>query len=92
MDTTVSLHFMNQEFAKLNQFDELAPIPDNPIPEEGKTVDPTVITKLEKQRTLHRESEELCVGHIKNSLSDWLYDLYSPVKDPRELWNALELK
>nr|KAJ0209067.1 hypothetical protein LSAT_V11C400185590 [Lactuca sativa] len=118
MDTTASLHFMNQEFSKLDQFDgqnytrwaekvkfmlhvlklsyvldpKLAPIPDDPIPKEGEFVDPTVITELEKQRILRRESEELCVGHIKNSLSDRLFDLYSPVKDPKELWNALELK
>ena len=118
MDTTASLHFMNQEFAKLDQFDgqnytrwaekvkfmlhvlklsfvldpKLAPIPENPIPKEGEFVDPAVIAELEKQRILRRESEELCVGHIKNSLSDRLYDLYSPVKDPKELWNALELK
>ncbi|XP_023746718.1 uncharacterized protein LOC111894857 [Lactuca sativa] len=118
MDTTASLHFMNQEFAKLDQFDgqnytrwaekvrfmfhvlklafvldpKPAPIPTNPIPEAGKTVDPAVIAELEKQRTMRRESEELCVGHIKNSQSDRLYDLYSLIKDPRELWNALELK
>nr|KAJ0204663.1 hypothetical protein LSAT_V11C500280120 [Lactuca sativa] len=118
MDTTASLHFMNQEFVKLDQFDgqnytrwaekvkfmlhvlklsfvldpKLPPIPDNPIPKEGESVDPAVIAELEKQRILRRESEELCVGHIKNSLSDRLYDLYSPVKDPKELWNALELK
>ncbi|XP_052625720.1 uncharacterized protein LOC128132793 [Lactuca sativa] len=71
---------------------KLPPIPDNPIPKEGESVDPTVIAELKKKRILHRESEELCVGHIKNSLSDRLYDLYSPVKDPKELWNALELK
>ncbi|KAL7595055.1 hypothetical protein Lser_V15G28998 [Lactuca serriola] len=118
MDTTASLHFMNQEFAKLDQFDgqnytrwaekvkfmlhvlklsfvldpKLTLIPENPIPKEGESVDPAVIAELEKQRILRRESEELCVGHIKNSLSDRLYDLYSPVKDPKELWNALELK
>nr|KAJ0202827.1 hypothetical protein LSAT_V11C500278000 [Lactuca sativa] len=118
MDTTASLHFMNQEFAKLDQFDgqnytrwaekvkfmlhvlklsfvldpKLALIPENPIPKEGESADPAVIAELEKQRILHRESKELCVGHIKNSLSDRLYDLYSPVKDPKELWNALELK
>nr|KAJ0185231.1 hypothetical protein LSAT_V11C900462940 [Lactuca sativa] len=118
MDTTASLHFMNQEFAKLDQFEgqnytrwaekvkfmlhvlklsfvldpKLAPILENPIPKEGESVDPAVIAELEKQRILGRESEELCVGHIKNSLSDRLYDLYSPVKDPKELWNALELK
>nr|KAJ0201752.1 hypothetical protein LSAT_V11C600334860 [Lactuca sativa] len=118
MNTTASLHFMNQEFVKIDQFDgqnytrwaekvkfmlhvlklsfvldpKLAPIPENPIPKEGESVDPAVIAELEKQSILRRESEELCVGHIKNSLSDRLYDLYSPVKDPKELWNALELK
>nr|KAJ0185780.1 hypothetical protein LSAT_V11C900478900 [Lactuca sativa] len=71
---------------------DLAPIPANPILEGGGTVDPTVIAELEKQRTLRKESEELCVGHIKNTLFDRLYDLYAPVKDPRELLNALELK
>nr|KAJ0185273.1 hypothetical protein LSAT_V11C900468360 [Lactuca sativa] len=71
---------------------KLAPIPANPIPEAGKTMDPTIIYDLEKQRAMRRESEELCVGHIKKSLSDRLYDLYALVKDPRELWSALELK
>nr|KAJ0210205.1 hypothetical protein LSAT_V11C400170140 [Lactuca sativa] len=71
---------------------KLAPIPANPIPKAGKTVDPTIISDLEKQRVMYRESKELCVGHIKNSLSDRLYDLYASVKDPRELWSALELK
>nr|KAJ0210575.1 hypothetical protein LSAT_V11C400180890 [Lactuca sativa] len=91
---------MNQEFFKLNRFDgqnytrwadkvkfmlhvlKLAyvldpkptPIPVDPIPEVGKTVDPM--------------SDELRVGHIKNSLSDRLYDLYESVKDLRELWSV----
>ena len=71
---------------------KLAPIPTDPIPDKGKTMDPTIIFGLEKQRDLHRDSGELCVGHIKNSLSDRLYDLYASVKDPRELWSAFELK
>ena len=70
----------------------LTQIPADPIPVEGKPVDPKQISDMAKQRALHRESEELCVGHIKNSLSDRLYDLYAPVTDPRELWKALELK
>nr|KAJ0202736.1 hypothetical protein LSAT_V11C500229490 [Lactuca sativa] len=66
----------------------------NPVDESSvrETVDPTIISDLEKQRALHRESEKLCVGHIKNSLSDQLYDLYTSVKDLIELWSALELK
>nr|KAJ0194771.1 hypothetical protein LSAT_V11C700357350 [Lactuca sativa] len=65
---------------------KLAPIPDDPFPETGKNVDPTIISDLEK------ESQELYVGRIKNSLSDRLYDIYVPVKDLRELWSTLELK
>nr|KAJ0201624.1 hypothetical protein LSAT_V11C600311460 [Lactuca sativa] len=54
---------------------KLALIHADPIPEAGKTVDPTIISDLEKQRDLYKKSEELYVGHIKNSLSDRLYDL-----------------
>ncbi|KAI3767273.1 hypothetical protein L2E82_17365 [Cichorium intybus] len=71
---------------------ELPPIPANPVPEAGKQPDLKAISDLEKQRALRRESEQLCLGHIKNSLSDRLYDLYAPITDPRELWKALELK
>nr|KAJ0227843.1 hypothetical protein LSAT_V11C100009720 [Lactuca sativa] len=71
---------------------KVAPIPTDPIHEAVKTVNPSTISDLEKQRTLRRESEELCVGHNKNALSDRLYDIFVSVKDPRELWSALELK
>nr|KAJ0196593.1 hypothetical protein LSAT_V11C700373390 [Lactuca sativa] len=64
---------------------KLSPISADPIPKVGKNVDPTIIYDLEKQRALRRESEELCVGHNKNSLSDWIYDLYASVKDSREI-------
>nr|KAJ0194966.1 hypothetical protein LSAT_V11C700343390 [Lactuca sativa] len=55
-------------------------------------MEPNVIFNLEKQRALYRDSEEFCVGHIKNSLSNKLYDLYVLVKDLRKLWSALEFK
>ena len=46
-------------------------IPENPLPtEEGELPDPQVILDLEKQRSLRKEAEDLCLGHIKNSLSD----------------------
>ncbi|KAJ9566573.1 hypothetical protein OSB04_002539 [Centaurea solstitialis] len=59
--------------------ENLTPIPENPIPEAGKTVDPKVIADLEKQRLLRKEQEDLACGHIKNVLSDRLYDLYVPI-------------
>ncbi|KAI3815113.1 hypothetical protein L1987_14769 [Smallanthus sonchifolius] len=70
----------------------LVPIPENPIPKEGEEPDQKAISDLEKQRLIRKEAEDLCLGHIKNSLSDRLYDLYAPVTSARELWKALELK
>ncbi|KAJ9561022.1 hypothetical protein OSB04_006182 [Centaurea solstitialis] len=72
--------------------ENLEPIPENPKPEAGKTIDPKVIADLEKQRLLRKEQENLACGHIKNVLSDHLYDLYAPITCPRELWKALENK
>ncbi|KAJ9557199.1 hypothetical protein OSB04_011813 [Centaurea solstitialis] len=70
----------------------LEPIPENPIPEAGKQPDQMVIADLEKKRLLRKEAENLACGHIKNALSDRLYDLYAPIRCPRELWKALEHK
>ncbi|KAJ9567237.1 hypothetical protein OSB04_003203 [Centaurea solstitialis] len=70
----------------------LPPILENPIPAEGQQPDQRAISDLEKQRLLRKEAEALCLGHIKNTLSDRLFDLYSPISDPRELWKALEQK
>ena len=39
-----------------------------------------------------KEDELLCRGHILNTLSDRLYDLFTSVQSPREIWNALEFK
>ncbi|KAJ9536585.1 hypothetical protein OSB04_un000234 [Centaurea solstitialis] len=70
----------------------LPPIPENPTPEEGKEPDQRAISNLEKQHLLRKEAEALCLGHIKNTLSDRLFDLYSPLTDPRELQKAFEQK
>lgn len=70
-------------------------VPEDPIPKsgnDGKDVDAKAIADLEMQRTTRIEHEELCCGYIKNSLSGRLYDLYASIKNPRELWNALENK
>ncbi|GJY40065.1 copia-like retrotransposon [Tanacetum coccineum] len=64
---------------------ELPPIPANPVPEPGKPMDEKKVSELEKQRMIRKEDKTLCCGHIKNSLSDTLYDLYTSVTDPREL-------
>ncbi|GJZ46211.1 copia-like retrotransposon [Tanacetum coccineum] len=68
----------------------LAPSPVNPA--EGEEVDQNEVLELEKQRMIRRENETLCCGHIKNSLSDRLYDVYASITYPRKLWTALEFK
>ncbi|KAK3003800.1 hypothetical protein RJ639_018012 [Escallonia herrerae] len=46
-----------------------------------------------KEALKKREDDELvCRGHILNSLSDRLYDLFTSSKSPREIWKALENK
>ena len=70
----------------------LAPIPADPVAVEGQEVDKNKTLELEKQRMIRKEDETLCCGHIKNSLSDRLYDVYAPITDPRKLWSALEFK
>ncbi|OIT31168.1 hypothetical protein A4A49_63487, partial [Nicotiana attenuata] len=38
-----------------------------------------------------REDDELmCRGHILNTLTDRLYDLYQNLKSPRKIWTALQ--
>ncbi|KAG6485811.1 hypothetical protein ZIOFF_054376 [Zingiber officinale] len=46
--------------------------------------------ELRKQRAKLEEDEVLCRGHIFNTLSDTLYDLFKVVKNPREIWTTLD--
>ncbi|GJU02491.1 copia-like retrotransposon, partial [Tanacetum coccineum] len=71
---------------------KLPPILANPVPEPCKPMDEKKVSELEKQCMIRKEDETLCCGHIKNSLSDTLYDLYASVTNPRELWSALDFK
>ncbi|KAK0598626.1 hypothetical protein LWI29_036452 [Acer saccharum] len=47
---------------------------------------------LQAERKKRSEDEVMCRGHILNTLSDSLYDLYNTMKSPKEIWNALEYK
>uniref|UniRef100_A0A2N9HKS3 Uncharacterized protein n=1 Tax=Fagus sylvatica TaxID=28930 RepID=A0A2N9HKS3_FAGSY len=38
------------------------------------------------------EDELVCRGHILNTLSDRLYDLFTTMTSPKEIWKALETK
>ncbi|KAL0451904.1 UNVERIFIED_CONTAM: hypothetical protein Slati_1168500 [Sesamum latifolium] len=103
-----SMKMMNQDFVKLVCFDgsnyprwkdkmmflltflKVAYVldPNQPAPEakENESNDA-------KAARLKREEDELlCRGHILNTLSDRLFDLYASMKSPLEIWYALENK
>ena len=46
--------------------------------------------EIKAQRKKQEEDELICRGHILNTLSDRLYDLYPSTKSLKEIWNALE--
>ncbi|XP_071912380.1 uncharacterized protein [Coffea arabica] len=61
-------------------------LPEIPEPKDGDS------DEVKAQHRKRAEDELLCRGHIMNTLSDRLYDLYTAVKSPKEIWNALEYK
>uniref|UniRef100_A0A2N9EDW1 Retrovirus-related Pol polyprotein from transposon TNT 1-94-like beta-barrel domain-containing protein n=1 Tax=Fagus sylvatica TaxID=28930 RepID=A0A2N9EDW1_FAGSY len=61
----------------------LQPIPD-PTPQDTE--------QLKQQRIKREEDELVCRGHILNTLSDRLYDLFTTMTSPKEIWKALETK
>uniref|UniRef100_A0A2N9HPB4 Retrovirus-related Pol polyprotein from transposon TNT 1-94-like beta-barrel domain-containing protein n=1 Tax=Fagus sylvatica TaxID=28930 RepID=A0A2N9HPB4_FAGSY len=48
--------------------------------------------QLKAERKKREEDEVVCRGHILNTLSDRLYDLFTSMKSPKEIWEALEFK
>uniref|UniRef100_A0A2N9EQJ0 CCHC-type domain-containing protein n=1 Tax=Fagus sylvatica TaxID=28930 RepID=A0A2N9EQJ0_FAGSY len=48
--------------------------------------------QLKQQRIKKEEDELVCRGHILNTLSDRLYDLFTTMTSPKEIWKALETK
>ncbi|KAK0586627.1 hypothetical protein LWI29_009886 [Acer saccharum] len=60
-----------------------------PLPEPDKDKDTYTLQAERKKRS---EDEVMCRGHILNTLSDSLYDLYNTIKSPKEIWNTLEYK
>jgi hypothetical protein len=61
----------------------LQPIPD-PTPQDTE--------QLKQQRIKREEDELVCRGHILNTLSDQLYDLFTTMTSPKEIWKAPETK
>ncbi|XP_050875743.1 uncharacterized protein LOC127079406 [Lathyrus oleraceus] len=50
------------------------------------------IDEVKKERKKRKEDKLFCRGHILNTLSDRLYDLYTNTASAKEIWNALEFK
>ncbi|XP_024019724.1 uncharacterized protein LOC112091111 [Morus notabilis] len=48
--------------------------------------------ELKTVRKKQGDDEIMCRGHILNTLSDRLYDLYNSMESPVKIWNALEYK
>ncbi|XP_024028545.1 uncharacterized protein LOC112093735 [Morus notabilis] len=48
--------------------------------------------ELKAARKKREDDEVMCRGHILNTLSVRLYDLYNSMESPMEIWNALEYK
>uniref|UniRef100_A0A2N9HKM3 Retrovirus-related Pol polyprotein from transposon TNT 1-94-like beta-barrel domain-containing protein n=1 Tax=Fagus sylvatica TaxID=28930 RepID=A0A2N9HKM3_FAGSY len=56
----------------------------NPTPKDTE--------QLKEQRIKREEDKLVCRGHIRNTLSDRLYDLFTTMSSPKEIWKALETK
>ena len=48
--------------------------------------------EIKAQRKKPEEDELICREHILNTLLNRLYDLYTSMKSPKEIWNALKAK
>jgi len=55
-----------------------------PEPQEDKSA------IIKTARVKHEEDEVLCQGHILNTLTSRLYDIFSKLKSPKEIWVAME--
>jgi hypothetical protein len=63
-------------------------------PSLSKLLEPTDkdFDQLKAKHKKREEDDVVCRGHILNTLSDRLYDLFTSMKSPKEIWEALEFK
>nr|GEU67999.1 zinc finger, CCHC-type [Tanacetum cinerariifolium] len=53
---------------------------------------PPIGVLSEEQQMKRDQDETLCRGYILSTLTDRLYDLYTPMTSAKEIWNSLEEK
>ena len=56
------------------------PLPEIPPPTDKDT------DELVLQRAKRIDDEVICRGHILNNVSDSIYDLFTNVRSPRQIW------
>ncbi|PKI67163.1 hypothetical protein CRG98_012412 [Punica granatum] len=63
-----------------------------PLEDPAPDATPEEIAKVAELKKKREEDKFTCRGHILNTLSDRLYDLYMSMQSPMEIWKALEEK
>ncbi|PKI45056.1 hypothetical protein CRG98_034557 [Punica granatum] len=63
-----------------------------PLEDPAPDATPEEIAKVAELKKKREEDKFTCHGHILNTLSDRLYDLYMSMQSPMEIWKALEEK
>ncbi|GJW10507.1 hypothetical protein Tco_1576334 [Tanacetum coccineum] len=53
---------------------------------------PPIGMMTEEEQRKHEQDETLYRGYILSTLTDRLYDLYTPMTSAREIWNSLKEK
>ena len=62
------------------------------VPEPTEKDNEETVKRLGAEKAKQETDEMLCRGHILNSLSSRLYDVFRNFKTPKELWAAIEAK
>ena len=57
-----------------------------PVETENETLDQA------RRRSRFENDDYICRGHLLNSMSDALFDMYQSMESAKELWEALENK
>ncbi|PKI48626.1 hypothetical protein CRG98_030991 [Punica granatum] len=63
-----------------------------PLEDPAPDATPEEIAKVAELKKKREEDKFTCRGHILNTLSDRLYDLYMSMQSPMEIWKTLEEK
>jgi len=91
-----TLREMTSNFQKLDDFEgvgfrrwqKVVHVLNTPYPAETEN---ETLTQA-RRRSKFKNDDYICRGHIWNSMSDALFDVYQGLESAKELWEALENK